>query len=268
MKRLVFGGLVILSLIVAGIFIQTGPVRGETDYEKIISRFIDYRGVSHAEYLEAQEQFMNLGPEFIPALDSAFDEANVHGKFKILKVFRKMANEDSAQAVIDVLKRESERPPSGKRWFWIPEEVFIKKQCSYSLKIIGKVSLPLLRKNIPKAEGEFKKRLIITTGFLGSNEYYESIAKFARKDKDPFIRELATIALGDMGDKRAIPVLEKVLKDKFYCELAPPDRVPDTPAARAYNTQYPIRSAALNALKELGVKVKIRGLWDIQVIKE
>jgi HEAT repeat protein len=118
---------------------------------------------------------------------------------------------------------------------------------------MGKLTIPYLKERVKKEEGEFRKNLIITLGYLGDPNVYAEILKIATTDKNPWSRAWAIETLGEIGNKDAIPLLKEALKDPFSVSGGD---VKAPPGYEEWNIRYPIRGAAFSSLVKLGVKVE------------
>jgi len=254
--------LIVFCSIIIGVMSKTSYTKTEDNCEDIVSQLLK---APMAKLQDAKKHVISSGVKCIPVLSKSYNGANGHGKFEILDVLGEIKDENSVNATLTILKKQSERAYSGGTWGGEPVEEFHNRKAAFVLRNIGKIALPILKKEIKKSEGEFKKRLIITTGFLADKTYYDLISNILKEDTNPFIRRLAAFALGNIGDKKAVSLLEKALKDEFYYELKA-DKYHDIILPPPHNRVYPVREAAVHSLIDLGVKIK-RERWDIWIEK-
>jgi len=73
------------------------------------------------------------------------------------------------------------------------------------------------------------------------------LAVLAVSHPEPYLRERAARALGDIGDPAALPALKQALDDSFNVVLGPGLRPPGLTA----NVIYPVREAAVNSMRRI-----------------
>jgi len=161
------------------------------------------------------------------------------------------------EIILNAMKKECENPtpepntPNKGRCTSLTDQV----RAIYRAVILrmGRPTVPYLNERIKKEEGEFRKNLIITLGYLGDPNVYAEILKIATTDKNAWSRAWAIETLGEIGNKDAIPLLKEALKDSFSLECGD---VKAPPGYEEWNIRYPIRGAAFSSLVKLGVKVE------------
>lgn len=204
--------------------------------------------------------YASMGDVIIPDLVELYNSSGVYKKYNILEILKRINGKESKNAMIDMLESLCTKPLSGEKWHHIPKEEYLKYHILFKLEVTGETGLAVVKERLQSAEGEFRKCLIIGSGFLGDSTYYENIVEILETDADPYSRELGAYALGKIGDKRAIPKLEKALKDDFYYDAsgASPGVDDLTPPGVPGAITYPVREAAIHALSDMGVKVNRR----------
>ena len=159
--------------------------------------------------------------------------------------------------------------------------VYIQKQYVFGLEDIGTGAIPYLRRHLDQLKLEIQNMspslgnqndvrtvelqyILCALGLLTNTDVLRDLIKIVEdEDGDGYIRQTAARALGKIGDKSAIPVLKRALKDDFSVDytsrMAPPEF--------AHKTIYPVRGAAFGALKALGVEVIFEGNSTYRVVR-
>lgn len=149
----------------------------------------------------------------------------------------------------EILHPASKRHARGTGYATITES--LKIHYMLGLKDIGASVIPILQEKLPTMQGELKKKIQITLGYLGNKNVYSDMADLLSYDKDGYIRAGAARALGDIGNKEAIPLLLKALHDPF----AVPSGIDIIIPGLDTSITYPVRTNAASALRGLGIKV-------------
>ena len=126
------------------------------------------------------------------------------------------------------------------------EEISHRLKQTYRLTLVSvleddkKAAIDLLHKRKEDNNSSFRNEIIILLGQLGDKAVFDSLMDMLASSKDGYARSDAAMALGFIGDNRAIPVLEKVsLEDEFIIT--------------SHDVIIPlVRESAKCALKQLG----------------
>lgn len=160
--------------------------------------------------------------------------------------------------ILELLKQECIIPLSSKPTGYVTGSEFLKRQYLFAVEKMGTESVVIIQNMLNSSEGEFRDRLIIILGFLEHNEVFSDVLYILENSEDGFLRQLAAMALGKIGDKRAIPALTNALQDTFKREnvtdLIRPEK----------QFVYPVRSKACVSLKQLGINCNRRG-WEFWI---
>lgn len=92
------------------------------------------------------------------------------------------------------------------------------------------------------------KNLAILAGIIYKNKYNNDIISLLN-DENPYIRNRSVQALGEIGDKNTIPLIEILLYDDYY----EADVTLNLPTGKPF---YIIRDSAVAALTKMGVKLE------------
>jgi len=123
-----------------------------------------------------------------------------------------------------------------------------------------------LRSRLEKeGQGEFRKNLVLTLGYLGDPNVYGEIVKLATTDKNLWCRRDAIGALGEIGNKDAIPLLSEALQDP--CSVTRDD-IKGPAGYEQWGVIYPIRDAAFSSLVKLGVKVRSEAPGSYKIVSQ
>ncbi|MDD8021439.1 MAG: HEAT repeat domain-containing protein [Acidobacteriota bacterium] len=218
---------------------------------------------------QVEEELIKRGKQVLPVFREQFNspeeylEIEMPKRLMIINVLKKTKYQEGIEMLIDFLKEECEKPYSGERWSHMPKEIYIKRMICLAFRDIGKEGVAILERCLSQYEvkhDDLMKRLIIATGLAGDDKYFETIAAYLLEDQDPWIREISALALGSIGDKRAIPYLEMALQDDFCFELGAD---PGSDVVLSLITSCPVREAAVHGLDNLGIRVKRQGnaIW-------
>ena len=178
-----------------------------------------------------------------------------------------------------VLREELENPCPGDRmadgWYVLPT-VYLQKQYVFGLEDIGSRAIPHLRKhliqlklsvqnispslgNTDSVDAVEMQHILCALGLLADKEVLKDLIKILEdEDGDGYIRQMAAKALGNIGDKSAIPALKRALNDDFH--------VNSTSLGQPMTT-YPVREATSSSLRKLGVKIAFEGNSTYRVVR-
>lgn len=222
-----------------------------------------------SDYFAVVEGLARMGEPVVPLLVSSYDNSTDYQKGGILKALVRIPGMDSKIALLDFFKKTCEQQPPvpvkpdvhpGEH----PNDVSNKRSFVYLISETGETGLAIVKERIGKTDGEYKKWLILTAGYMGDKASYDAVAGYLQNDKSPYIREFSAYTLGKIGDKRAISLLEQALKDDFYLDLSQPSHsdIKYPPGSWVYI----VREAVTHALKDLGVPYERNGS-DIRIKK-
>jgi hypothetical protein len=127
----------------------------------------------------------------------------------------------------------------------------LKTHYMLGLEDIGAPVIPFLKEKLKISHGELKKRIQITLGHLGDQDVYSDMVDLLSYDNDGYIRSSAARALGDIGNKDAIPVLLKAIHDPFVVPSGSDVFFPGMDTSII----YPVRDNAASSLRQFGIKV-------------
>ena len=171
--------------------------------------------------------------------------------------------------LIAILRHELENPCSLTHFIhggYIAPTGYIQRQYVFGLEDIGSRAIPHLRKHLVQLKLSIQnlspslgntesvdmvemQHILCALGLLADKDVLKDLLKILEdEDGDGYIRQMAARALGNIGDKSAIPALTRALKDDFhvnYTNLMQP------------STIYPVREAACHSLDALGVKIEL-----------
>lgn len=174
--------------------------------------------------------------------------SNVEAAVKVCAILKVLKEECKNPIIIDEKTAEDNMdvPITGGRYL-------------YDLVNIGSPAIPFLKREIQGESGEVREIIIIALGLLKDEEAFSPLLDLALNSQNGWIRSDAVRALGEFGNKEAIPILEKALKDDFSIRAFPIDV--KVPAGYEYmQIYYPVRQSAFFALKKMGVEVKQKGI--------
>jgi len=160
--------------------------------------------------------------------------------------------------ILELLKQECIIPLSSKPTGYVTGSEFLKRQYLFAVEKMGTESVVIIQNMLNSSEGEFRDRLIIILGFLEHNEVFSDVLYILENSEDGFLRQLAAMALGKIGDKGAIPALTNALQDTFKRE-----NITDVKRTKEQFI-FPVRDSACGVLNILGVKCKRRG-WEFWI---
>ena len=182
-----------------------------------------------------------------------------------------------------ILREELENPCPGKimadGWYVFPT-VYLQKQYVFGLEDVGSRAIPHLRKhlvqlkltvqNISPSLGNTDsvdtveiQHTLCALGLLADKDVLKDLREVLEdEDGDGYVRQMAAVALGNIGDKSAIPALKRALKDDFHVNYK---------SLRQPATIYPVRGGAVSALKKFGFEFDLindRQQWEYRIVKE
>jgi HEAT repeat protein len=134
---------------------------------------------------------------------------------------------------------------------------FAKRQYQFALQDIGQQAIGTLRQELKAAGGELRKRIAVTLDSLGDDRVYETLIDIlSNRTNDGYLRSMAAVALGKLGNRKAVESLKVALNDPFSVTYSTDVAVPGKGTQRI---TYPVRSNAASALRDLGVEVERDG---------
>jgi len=137
----------------------------------------------------------------------------------------------------------------------------------YDLVNVGPSAIPFLKEELLKEKDKNIKEVItIILGLLKDKEVFQSLLDITLNSRDGYIRSEAVNALGEIGDKRAVSVLKKALKDNYLTKGGEGD-LKFPPEYEYMKIYYPVRQSAFFALTKLGVKVVKEKYNEYKVIE-
>ncbi|MFQ5729858.1 MAG: HEAT repeat domain-containing protein [Waddliaceae bacterium] len=186
-----------------------------------------------------------------------------HVTLEAIKVIGEMKSERGWNLLIKFVTKWASEPYSDDYWMGgRPREIFLLGQTG---RVLAKSPPDILKKINgllqTDVDSNTRKWLQIIMGFAGKDIYYNEIMNLLEADPDPYIREYAADALGEIGRQESIGLLEKALKDSFYIEETHKTAAGDVVVLG--KKKYPVRGAASDALRKLGVKIGRKGndIW-------
>jgi len=183
-----------------------------------------------------------------------------------IKFIGKMNTKRGWDILIEFVTQWATEPYSEDYWMGIkPRGAFLLGQtCRVLAKsppgILSKINV-LAQRNQDNKVGKWFR---ITIGLAGQDTYFTETMKLLESDPDPYIREYAAFALGKIGLRESIGLLEKALKDTFYVEETFERHSGDVIALGMKH--YFVREAAIDALLDLGVTIgrKREDIWIVE----
>ena len=202
-----------------------------------------------------------------------------------VKLAREIANDRNlspkvrVDVLTTVLREELENPCPGESLGdgkIGPPTAIIQKRYVFCLEDIGSRAIPHLRKhliqlklsvqnispslgNTDSVDAVEMQHIQCALGLLADKDVLKDLIKILEdEDGDGYIRQMAAVALGNIGDKLAIPALKRALNDDFhvnYTSLWTPQTV------------YPVREATSSSLRKLGVKIAFEGNSTYRVVR-
>ena len=187
------------------------------------------------------------------------------------------------EVLTTILSHELENPYPVTRFIhggYVTPTVYIQKQYVFGLEDIGSRAIPHLRKhliqvklsvqNISPSLGDLNsvdvaemQHILCALGLLRDKDVFDDVLELLEDEEvDGYIRQMATGALENLGNKAAIPALKHALKDNSHVNFHVHSRIPGE--RRVF---YPVREGAFGALKALGVKVKLVSENNYRVVR-
>lgn len=153
-----------------------------------------------------------------------------------------------AAGLSTALERELAEPTDGPvpagSWFSASEIAAWNYASAAGLR--GPELVPGLRERAENSDGPLSEWLLLARAYAGDQEAADGLVRLLGS-RSPAVRAQAARLLGELGHRPAIGALEDLLSDPFR---APPPL--DLPGG---SDSYPVRDAAADALRALGVEV-------------
>ena len=190
---------------------------------------------------------------------------------------------DRVAVLTTVLKNELENPCPVTHFIhggYATPTVYIQGQYVFALEDVGAEAIPLLKRhleqlkvsvqNISPSLGDLNsvdvaemQHILCALGLLRDKDVFDDVLELLEDEEvDGYIRQMATGALENLGNKAAIPALKHALKDNFHVNFHVHSGIPGE--RRVF---YPVREGAFGALKALGVKVKLVSENNYRVVR-
>jgi len=203
----------------------------------------------------------NADDQPIDSVLSQLKSDNWHSRLIAIKQLDSIPIDDTTRvlnSLIDAIRSEIENPISLDRFTegshaTISE--FLKYQYSAELSILSPLPSEYLRTFVDTAQGEIRQWIVLTVLAKQRDEsVHGEIKSIAVESQDPSTRLLAFDGLMQYEDTNDVEFFERALSDNWLVIDTIPDiRLED--GSPAIGSGYPIRSAAMRALRKMGYSI-------------
>lgn len=235
-----------------------GGINTEESTKLLLKVFCNTNNIDATYKLEDRRIAFSVETKFLESLKNKIATSkDWRIMSKAARIFAKIEGIDidlRVDEVLNALKKEIQKPSSLEklRGSYATVTEYIRRQYILALSDIGYQAIPYLKQALTESTSIIEKQyMLIALGFLKDEEVFSELCDMVINEKEGYIRYGAARALGNIGNKDAIPLLLEMLHDPFVVPSGLDVFIPGMDTS----ITYPVRDEAAGSLRQLGIKV-------------
>lgn len=221
--------------------------------------------INAMEILQYRKLDLDVSSRSVEKLLEHVEENDLHRgplAARILGNMKRVNPQVRTESILSALQRETAKCNIGMKQPLLPDSYCTEsqhkvRQYVFAVEDIGAAAIPFIWQEVRdpnNVDAHFKEYLFVCLGLCGEKSVADNLQKTLLESVDGHARALSALAIGRLGDDRAIESLKRALADEFRVVYESDVRGP-----WGNEEIYPVREEAASALQKLGVRIVRQG---------